>query len=266
VTRRGGTPLDPRDEDLAQDVVRILTDALGADAVVGAFLHGSAVLGGLRETSDLDVLAVVARPTDDAERRAIVDRLLDVSGRRARRGPARPVELTIVQAGQLRPWRYPPLAELVYGEWLRDAFERGEVPEPSPNPDLAVIVTLIRAHGRALEGPPPEEALDPVPVADLHESIGHGVPGLLDDAESDTRNVLLTLARIWCTLETGEIRTKDAAASWAAERMPGAMRAPVDRAREMYLDGVDEEHWGERWPAAESAARWLAAVCQTSAR
>ena len=41
------------------------------------------------------------------------------------------------------------------------------------------------------------------------------IPGLVDD----TRNSVLTLARIWLTVETGEIGPKDAA-DWALERLP----------------------------------------------
>ena len=60
----------------------------------------------------------------------IVARLLEISGRRAYRGPARPVELTIVRAAEVRPWHFPPTVDLLYGEWLRDEFERGSVPGP----------------------------------------------------------------------------------------------------------------------------------------
>jgi streptomycin 3"-adenylyltransferase len=263
------TGLQDRDEALAREVVDIVRTVLGDGTLVGAYLHGSAILGGLRGTSDVDVLAVIDRATTQVERRDIVDRLLDISGRRARRGPARPIEVTVVQAAAIKPWRFPPTAELQYGEWLRDDYERGFVPAPEPMADLAVIVTMALRGGAtgtaALVGPPAADLLDPVPADDLRRSIRAGVPGLLAEAESDTRNVLLTLARIWCTLETGDIRTKDAAAAWAADRMPIEHREPIDRARRMYLDGVDEDHWGGRWPAAEAAARWLAGACQTFA-
>ena len=43
-------------------VVDLLREVLGPD-VVGAYLFGSAVIGGLQRESDLDVLAVSARRT-----------------------------------------------------------------------------------------------------------------------------------------------------------------------------------------------------------
>ncbi|WP_344835368.1 aminoglycoside adenylyltransferase domain-containing protein [Nonomuraea dietziae] len=205
-----------------------------------AYLHGSAVLGGLRPWSDVDVLVVVRRPPTPDERRALVRELLEISGERARRGPARPVELTIVVQSEVRPWRYPPTCAFLYGEWLRDDYERGEVPSPSPSPDLAPLITMVLLGNAPLSGPPPAEVLDPIPPGDLVRGIVAGMPALLEELESDTRNVLLTLARIWTTVATGVIRSKDAAADWALARLPAehrprarprAGRLPRSRAR-----------------------------------
>jgi predicted nucleotidyltransferase len=230
---------------VSTEVVGIVREILG-DAVLGAYLHGSAVLGGLRPTSDIDVLAVIARPTNVDERRAIVDRLLGISGRRAHHRPGRPIELTIVVGSEVKPWRYPPRAEFQYGEWLRNEYEAGRTPEPERSPDLAPIITMARAGNCALFGPPPAHVLDPVPAADLRRAIVAGVPSLLADLDSDTRNVLLTLARVWFTLATGRVGSKDVAADWALARLaadvPGATRAtPLRRARRMYLDGQEDE-------------------------
>ena len=78
---------------------------------------------------------------------------------------------------------------------------------------------------------------DPVPHEDLRRAIVAGVPELLADLASDTRNVLLTLARVWTTLATGTVTSKDAAASWALDRLPDRHRPVLARARSLYLDG-----------------------------
>jgi streptomycin 3"-adenylyltransferase len=72
----------------------------------------------------------------------------------------------------------------------------------------------------------------------------HGIPGLLADLEPDTANVVLTLARIWTTLATGEIRAKDAAADWVLGRLPEEHRAVLRRARGVYL-GEAEDRWDD---------------------
>lgn len=241
---------------VAHEVVAIVRDVLG-DALIGAYLHGSAVLGGLCPTSDVDVLAVIDRPTTEPERRVLVDRLLEISGRRARRGPGRPIELTILVQSDVRPWRHPPRVEFLYGEWRRDDYEAGFVPGPEPMADLGPEIALALAGNRALAGPPPAHVLDPIPDADLRRAITAGVPSLMDDLESDTRNVLLTLARIWATLATTEITSKDQAAAWALGRMPDALAGPLNLAREMYLEGWDREDWGEELAAARATATHL---------
>ena len=211
--------------------------------------------GTLRPTSDLDILAVVNRATTADERRAVVERLLQISGRAAASGPARPVELTIVQQSEVRPWRPGPVVDLVYGEWLRPAFEKGEIPEPRSMPDLAPEITLALAGNRAIFGPPPAEVLEPVPRVDLRRSIVAGVPSLLADLAGDQRNVLLTLARIVATLETDEILPKEDAAELVAHRLSPAARELLLTARQMYVEGVSDEAAGAAWAATRPAAR-----------
>jgi streptomycin 3"-adenylyltransferase len=211
------------------------------EVVVAAYLHGSAVLGGLRPRSDLDVLVVLRRPTSRDEKRRLVDGLLTISGT----GTRRPVELTIVVESEIRPWRYPPSMDFQYGEWLRDDFENGELePFAATNPDLAVLVTMLLNANRPLLGPAPAAVLEPPPRTDLVSAMAAGVEGLLHDLDSDTRNVLLTFARIWCTLATGDIRAKDDAASWALQQLPIEHRDVLARARAIYL-GDDEERWDD---------------------
>lgn len=253
------TPEDARQLD---EIVRIVREVLG-DGVVGVYLHGTTGADALRPTSDLDVLVVIDEPTTEAERRALVLGLAEVSGSPEPRGRWRPVELTVVRQSMVNPWRYPPERELQFGQWDRKRYLAGFVPAPEPDPDLAVLVSAALAADRPLLGPPAAAILAPVPAPHLRRSVVAGVPGLMAALEGDTRNVLLTLARIWFTLATGEIRAKDAAASWALEHLDDL--APADRvatgavltlARQQYLAGTHgETTWAQDQPAAEAAAR-----------
>lgn len=218
----------------------LVGEVLGEEAI-GSYLHGSAVLGGLKPASDLDVLVVTRRSMDDRRRRALLDGLLAVSGLSDR---LRPVELTVVVRSEVRPWRYPPTGDFLYGEWLREDLRASGAPRPEPMPDLAVLLTTVLTHGRPLTGPPAASVLDPVPRADLVRASVAGIPDLLHDLDHDTRNVLLTLARVWTTLATGEIRPKDAAADWALRRLPPEHRPVLRHARELYLGSrYCEESW-----------------------
>ena len=237
-------------------VLRLLDHAC-ADAVTGVYLHGSAVAGGLRPDSDVDVLVVTDRSLERRERVALVDRLLDVSGRRARRTPGRPVELTVVVGEALRSWTYPPRQDFQYGEWLRDEYEAGAVPAPRPDPDLAVLLTSARDRCAVLRGPHLATLLEPVPQAHLLRASAAGVPALLQDLHSDTRNVLLTLCRVWLTLSTGTVAGKDEAAAWALQRVPAEDREVLRLARSAYLGEADDD-WAARRADVSRAALALA--------
>ena len=228
--------------DQLQRVADLVRDVLASKAI-GAYLHGSSVLGGRKPASDLDVLVVTRESMDDRERRALLDGLLTISGFT---DGLRPIELIAVVRSEVRPWRYPPACDFLYGEWLRDELGADRVPRPEPMPDLAVLLTMVLAGGHPLFGPPPERVLDPVPHADVARACLAGIPGLLRDLDGDTRNVVLTLARIWTTLATGEIRSKDAAADWALSRLPPEHRPVLAHARELYLTRrYAEETWSD---------------------
>ncbi|MFD4988934.1 aminoglycoside adenylyltransferase family protein [Streptomyces sp. NPDC058374] len=224
------------------EVAALVRELVAGGDLVGMYLYGSATVGGLRPHSDLDVFVVVRRGLAGGQRRALTDGLRRISG-----APGRPVELTVVVRDAVWPWRYPPRQEYQYGEWLRDAYERGEVPAPRTDPDLAPLISMVVADGRALAGPSPGEVLPRVPPADLARAVTAGVPELLAGLADDTRNVLLTLARVWVTLATGAIVPKDAAAEWALARMPEEHRGALAHAREVYL-GEAEESWGRVGP------------------
>ncbi|WP_306979758.1 DUF4111 domain-containing protein [Streptomyces canus] len=167
----------------------------------------------------------------------------DVDGN-FRRGVGGLLRAVVVGRGsyEVRPWRYPPVCDFLHGEWLREEYERGVLPEPESSPDLALLLTMTLAGDAALYGPPPAQLLGPVPLVDLRRAIVAGVPQLLDDLDHDTRNVLLTLARVWTTLATDSILSKDAAADWALERLPFRHGAVLAYARAIYL-GEEKERW-----------------------
>jgi len=227
--------------DQLHAVTRLVTRIAGPD-LVGIYLHGSSVLGGLKPASDLDVLVVSRRSLDEDQRRALVAGLLAVSGPPA---GGRPVELTAVVASQVRPWRWPPVCDFLYGEWQRGEYEAGQLPRPEPMPGLALAIAITLAGAHPLAGPPPAEVLDPVPPADLARASLADLDALLADLPGDTRNVVLTLARIWTTVATGRILPKDAAAAWALPRLAPQHRPVLEHAQWLYRN---QTYADETWP------------------
>ena len=235
---------EPRSREQIAAATDVIRAVLG-DAAVATYLFGSAVVGGLRPESDLDILVVGRRALTVSERARIIERLLPLSGRQAVGCPGRAIELTILNRQALTPWRYPPSLELQYGDWLRAGFERGELPEwPRADPDVAILVESARRASVPLLGPPGADLLEPVPCADLVRAMVDLVPVLMPGIEEgdDIRNGVLTLARIWTTLATGQIRSKNEAADLALEWLPEQHRPVLAHARAAYL-GEAHEGW-----------------------
>ncbi len=189
-----------------------------------------------------------------AVRKRLVAELMGVSGRYpAPPDSPRPLELIIFQRADLAALAYPARSEFVYGEWLRDAFEAGEVPEPASDPEFTLLLAQARNEAMALIGPDTTELLPIIPYSDICHAIGDALPTLLEAMEGDERNVLLTLARMWRTLAQGDFVPKDVAAAWALPRLPAEAAILLARAREGYLNRKSDD-----WAALRQEARQVA--------
>jgi predicted nucleotidyltransferase len=225
--------------------------------VLGLYLYGSSVQGGLRPDSDVDLLLVTRRSLTALERTGVLELMLAHSGRRATLGPARPLELTSLVVDDVVPWRYPPVRDLQYGEWLRDSFTDGRLPRRETDPDLAVLLTTARERAQGLTGPPADELLEAVPPDDLRRALHDVVPGLVAALVGDERNVLLTLARVVVTLETGRIVAKDEAARAVLPLLGEPARTVLTLAYRGYLGEVVDD-WSVLQPGAGAIAALLA--------
>lgn len=225
----------------ATQVLKIVEELLG-DEVVAVYLFGSAVMGGLRINSDVDILVIVNDPLPELTRRKLTDRLMLISGRIGNPDSMRPLEVTVINYGDVVPWRYPPKNEFIYGEWLRDEFEKGKIQAPIYDPDLTIVLAQVRKNSVALFGPDASEILTPVPMTDIRRAIRDSLPELMEEIKGDERNVILTLARMWLTVAVGEISSKDTAAEWAVPRLPKEHATLLDLARKAYL-GEHVDQW-----------------------
>ncbi|WP_052097488.1 aminoglycoside adenylyltransferase family protein [Achromobacter sp. RTa] len=241
----------------AGQALAIMQHHLG-DTLVACYLHGSALSGGLRPQSDVDVLAIVDRPLARTARGPLVRELMTISAYPARSGALRPLEVMVFCLRDLDPLPYPARSEFLFGEWLRAEFEAGGVPLPVADPELTIVLAQARQQALSLFGPDPQRLLPSVPAQDLSRAMADALPALMASLEGDERNVLLTLARMWRTARTGEIVSKDEAAAWAAALMPAPAARLMQAARSAYLEGGNED-WTARREEAACVARELRA-------
>jgi predicted nucleotidyltransferase len=232
------------------------TEKAIGDAIDAVYLYGSAVSGGLRHASDIDLLVVVTRPTTRDERLDLVRELAPISNRELRPAEWRPIELTtvVIRDGQAT-------LDFQYGEWLRNEFSAGNVePASRAHVDLPILIAQARKASLTLRGRRARDTLPQVSRAALITAMTHGIPDLLADVETDTANVLLTLSRIWHTLATSTFAPKNVAASEFIERFADHSWPELDWARSVYLGlalGVDRPARDEAEEIVAEIRRWL---------
>ena len=183
------------------ECVNLVKEIFGQN-LLGMYLYGSSVVGGLQKYSDIDLFIVSSRATTREEKAKLVTALLKISGIYMK-SKELPIEMTIVEKAEINPWHYPPKFDFQYGEWLREQFEDGNI-EPWPTKemsDLALLITQILLASTTLVGAHSDQLLCKVPYKDFMTATMDALPNLMSDLDSDTRNVLLTFARIWSTVQ-----------------------------------------------------------------
>lgn len=243
----------------ADAVVAALKSVLGAD-LVGVYLHGSAVLGCFGPHSDIDVVVVSRRATEDETKRRLIEPLLAISGTYAPPGPPRPVELDAITEANLRPWQYPSQLDFHYSEEFRGRIAAGDLEAWNglESRDLAAHITVLRQAGVVLAGPPIEAVFPEVPWPDYVHALSHDLSWFRERIDEIPRYAVLSGPRIWATLATGVPQSKASAGDWALPRLPVELRPVLEHALAVYR-GEAKEDW-DRLPLGDYIAAVAAEI------
>jgi predicted nucleotidyltransferase len=180
-----------------------LVERMSAHAELHAvYLLGSAAGGGYeRGRSDVDVVAVTARPLAEDERRALAEAAESLPC------PARKLELVVYPLGSDR---------------YEINLNTGEKVSFDPEEDPAFWFVLDRAiaeqHAIALLGPPWHDVFESV----AHEQVLAALDEALDWQQGEEpvgRSSVLNACRAWMWLESGEWGSKPDAAAWLRGRV-----------------------------------------------
>ena len=131
--------------------------------------------------------------------------------------------------------------ELTNGEWLRKEMEAGMIPQACFDPDIAILLWQARKSSMTLKGADCKQLILPIPFREIQKAIQFSLPGLISNVKGDERNVLLTLSRMWFTLETEDVTTKDVAAEWVIPQLPETFSSLLKTAKEAYLGNLSDE-------------------------
>jgi len=226
---------------LAQ-VRTVLERHLGAN-LQAIHLFGSAVEGGLKPRSDIDLLVSVGTPLSEDARRLLMMDLISVSAWPASHPSLRALEVTLLAHDHVVPWRYPARRELQFGEWLRADLQAGIVEPATFDPDLAILLTKARRHSMCVLGIPASEYFDPVPAADFAQALADTIAQWNEEADwqGDEQTVVLALCRIWYSMVAGGIAPKDVAVAWVLQRVTDEHKAILQAAQAAYLGTAPDE-------------------------
>jgi Domain of unknown function (DUF4111) len=237
--------MDAGSERYATDVGAALARVLGPD-LTGAYLHGSAVLGGFdARRSDIDILAVTEGAMTAAQQSAAAGALSGAAGEAVgeerRAGPARGLELSVVTLHAARHPEARPAFELhlttgpedrkVVDGHLRDG-----------DPDLVLHFAVCRAAGRLLgPGRPADQVFAPVPGELVRAQLEAELRWAAE--QSPGEYAVLNACRAWRYAADGTLVSKIDGGEWALSRVPGPDReliaAALARQRGQPAGGLD---------------------------
>lgn len=212
-----------RDDDATADPPREMRAYLAAldaalraawpSAVVGGYLHGSAVLGGFRPgASDVDVLAVVAASADVATQRATGEALAAVPG-----CPGTGLEMSVITAATAGALGDCPFEVHVNTVGPAPVVVTGA--DHPGDPDLVLHSAVCRQHAHTVDGPPPDRVFAAVPRSRVLAALRAELEWALEHASGDY--AVLNACRALRYAEDGTLCSKVDGARWWLARRPG---------------------------------------------
>jgi hypothetical protein len=207
--------------EFVAELQRRLRAQLG-DELVGLYLDGSLALGDFDAHSDVDFVAVTRRPIAQqtfGRLQAMHDELARLDSPWATQH-----EGSYLSLHELR--RYDP-AHASHPNIERGRGER--LKWATHDATWNVHRHILREHGIVIDGPPPRSLVDPIDFDELRVHMRRCMidwPGVLVQyshipigSRGYQSYIVLTVCRMLCTIERGEIRSKPAAAKWAQETL-----------------------------------------------
>jgi streptomycin 3"-adenylyltransferase len=193
--------------------------------------------------ADVDMLAISARGLTPTERRRLAEKLIVAHD--ARRSGAG-IEISVVTAEAARAGSHPmPFEVHVCGDCdslpsMREGtFDYGA---RRTDHDLAAHITVARARGLALFGPPAAEAFAPVPWRHYLEALETDLQWALERLAENPAYFVLNACRVLQidALGEGTVMSKAEGARWGRENLPPQYHSLIGEALRHYLSDEPE--------------------------
>ena len=134
------------------DNVLIELKRLFSKDLLGVYLYGSYVKGGLKKDSDVDFLVIINRDMTKEEKRILISKIMPISKEIGEDTSLKYIELTVLNYHENENWSYPPIEEFIYGEWLREDYLNYFIPEKNNNIDLTILLYQAKLSSISIYG------------------------------------------------------------------------------------------------------------------
>lgn len=217
-------------------------DAFGT-SLVGIYVHGSIAFSCFDpRVSDIDFLVVLDEPPTVAQKKQLLQDLLDLTPHCPQKG----LEMSVVLARYCRPFVYPTPYEFHFSNAHLARAKRD--PEEyctnfyGTDKDLAAHFTVTRAVGQTLCGKPIDEVFGEVPRECYLDSIRYDVENAAADIAENPVYVILNLCRVIAYLRDGVILSKKSGGEWGLSLLPTRYHAILRAALSAYTMGDTYPH------------------------
>lgn len=201
------------------------------DNLVGVYLHGSYAMGCFNpHNSDFDFLIVVVEPLSKETKREYLDACLFFN----KEAPEKGIELSIVLAKDINPFKYPTpfLFHFSIAHIEKCITEPDEYVEymHGTDKDIAAHVMVTNHRGIVLYGKAISEVFGQVSSVDYLDSVWSDVENAGEEIIENKVYIILNLCRVLAFKEAGKILSKQEGGNWAKDYLPPRYRFVVSQA------------------------------------
>ena len=209
--------------------------------LTGIYVHGSLAFDCFRfECSDIDFLVVVETEPTLAQKKALIQTLLDLSPS----APPKGFEMSVVLKQDCQHFTHPLPYCLHYSnahlEKIHTDLTAYCTGMHGLDPDLAAHITVIRAVGRVLCGPSIQEVFAPIPAAAYLDSLWYDIENAESDILENPVYLILNLCRVLAYVQEKAVLSKAQGGLWGQSHLPDSLQPLVRRAHRMYTLGTSE--------------------------
>lgn len=180
------------DDTLIENVLEGAKKEL-SESLVGVYIHGSYVIGGLKPMSDIDFLVVVNKPLSFTSKVSLVSLLSSLSGEIG--SGKRYIELSVVNMNNMLHNQLFSQIEFIYGEWIREELLQHDF-KPAIASEYTIMIAQAIQYNVKLYGEKSlSELLRPPTLIDVQQAMidNTDINLDLDDANNKILGIMRTI-------------------------------------------------------------------------